>query len=557
MNVSYVSCDGTRWALVQGPRLATAFQGWVLHALAMHFDSDGIAYPSLTRLCQITRLEERSVRRVLRQLGVLGIVRQVQKAAPGRPARWQAADWDARRQRFTDNPDVRSTHPVTPPRSPDSEGCYRTGTADSEGCYQAETADSEGCYEDATSVSDAAFWPPPDSSVRAAATTGRDSRNNLDAEGAGACSQSPPRRTLRHPAADSEDTLRVHSEDSRKTPLDRAETNDSATYQFNSVPLLVNGENFETRPGWSRADVCPPAAPSDGTSIFFEGQQEPAGGLPPLEPWPEDFECDPEWPAGYWDPPIPAQATPRPQLQPPAAAPLEPPLEPRKPPPRIAPELPGIPPAPRPVRVRPHQDEPAGPTPREMFDLWNRLTKGSVLPCVVSFSAAREKGLRAVRSAPCENNLAKWEYLIDGLLHCPDPAVAFYRGGSPSGWIADLDWLLKSDNADTVLGKIKAWSVRKGRWPFDPPAESSPGQPSAPEVAPPERPGGPVVLGPEVMTFPFPNGKGSFTLTRAERRERGIWDPDSYVGKQQIDLIAKCREMGGDRYLRSIGLVVG
>ena len=74
MILAYISADGTRWAIAQGPRLETQGQRNLLTCIAVHFDANGHCFPSRATLAEAAGLSVRHITRLLNDLVRLGAI---------------------------------------------------------------------------------------------------------------------------------------------------------------------------------------------------------------------------------------------------------------------------------------------------------------------------------------------------------------------------------------------------------------------------------------------------------------------------------------------------
>lgn len=85
-----VSVHVTTWVYDHAPKDLSPGDMLVALVLADHANAEGgNAYPSLSRMAQMTRMDERSVRRSLRRLTELGVIRVVREATNKHPTVYQ------------------------------------------------------------------------------------------------------------------------------------------------------------------------------------------------------------------------------------------------------------------------------------------------------------------------------------------------------------------------------------------------------------------------------------------------------------------------------------
>lgn len=119
--------------------------------------------------------------------------------------------------------------------------------------------------------------------------------------------------------------------------------------------------------------------------------------------------------------------------------------------------------------------KPAGPQPEDLQTLWNRLAPPKGLQRWTGMSDKRRRDARvSLRDSP---SLSKWEAWLAHELQRP-----FNLGDNPSGWKADVDWLLRAKTRDLVNDfdpAVAARVVSGGDRPRLPPRESPPESPSS------------------------------------------------------------------------------
>lgn len=92
---------------------------------------------------------------------------------------------------------------------------------------------------------------------------------------------------------------------------------------------------------------------------------------------------------------------------------------------------------------KPHAEKPKGPPPEALREVWNRLAPPAGCQRWEAMSKPRERSARlALEACP---DLARWEAWLTHELARP-----FNRGENPSGWKADVDWLLRAKTRDMV-----------------------------------------------------------------------------------------------------------
>ena len=110
---------------------------------------------------------------------------------------------------------------------------------------------------------------------------------------------------------------------------------------------------------------------------------------------------------------------------------------------------------------------PVGPTPADLFDVWNREA-GEGFPRALKLTPARERqAVARLRERP---DLAEWSAIIARVSR----SRALRYGFSPDRpWTADLDWLLQADSAVKIL---------EGKYDNREPAVAVPAGRSVPDV---------------------------------------------------------------------------
>jgi hypothetical protein len=100
--------------------------------------------------------------------------------------------------------------------------------------------------------------------------------------------------------------------------------------------------------------------------------------------------------------------------------------------------------------------KPKGPPPEALREVWNRVAPPAGCQRWEAMSKPRERAARlALEACP---DLARWEAWLTHELARP-----FNRGENPSGWRADVDWLLRAKTRDMVADFNPSASVVAGK----------------------------------------------------------------------------------------------